>query len=118
MNAEVVAIRHVHFEDLGSFEQVLGERGQRVRYVDVGGSRVEVLDALEPSLLVVLGGPISAYDDGLYPTTAPLAALVGKRIEAGLPTLGVCLGSQLIARALGARVYPARRRSSAGFRLR
>ncbi|MBO2971153.1 glutamine amidotransferase [Burkholderia pseudomallei] len=107
MNAEVVAIRHVHFEDLGSFEQVLGERGQRVRYVDVGGSRVEVLDALEPSLLVVLGGPISAYDDGLYPTTAPLAALVGKRIEAGLPTLGVCLGSQLIARALGARVYPA-----------
>lgn len=60
MNAEVVAIRHVHFEDLGSFEQVLGERGRRVRYVDVGGSRVEVLDALEPSLLVVLGGPISA----------------------------------------------------------
>lgn len=31
MNAEVVAIRHVHFEDLGSFEQVLGERGRRVR---------------------------------------------------------------------------------------
>ncbi len=59
MNAEVVAIRHVHFEDLGSFEQVLGERGRRVRYVDVGGSRVEVLDALEPSLLVGLGGPIS-----------------------------------------------------------
>ncbi|WP_063533744.1 glutamine amidotransferase [Burkholderia sp. MSMB1589WGS] len=107
MNAEVVAIRHVHFEDLGSFEQVLGERGRRVRYVDVGASRVEVLDALEPSLLVVLGGPVSAYDDDLYPTTAPLAALVGKRIEAGLPTLGVCLGAQLIARALGARVYPA-----------
>ena len=56
MSAEVVAIRHVHFEDLGSFEQVLGERGRRVRYVDVGSSRFEVLDALQPSLFVVLGG--------------------------------------------------------------
>ncbi|MET5012091.1 glutamine amidotransferase, partial [Burkholderia pseudomallei] len=93
--------------DLGSFEQVLGERVMRVRYVDDGGSRDEVNDALEPSLLVELGWPISAYDDELYPTTAPLAALVGKLIEAGLPKLGVCLGSQLIARALGARVYPA-----------
>ncbi|GAB7534532.1 glutamine amidotransferase [Burkholderia sp. 22PA0099] len=106
MNAEVVAIRHVHFEDLGSFERVLGERGRRVRYVDVGTSRVEVLDACEPSLLVVLGGPISAYDDDLYPTTAPLVELIRRRIEAGLPTLGICLGAQLIARALGARVYP------------
>ncbi|NBI48044.1 glutamine amidotransferase [Burkholderia sp. ISTR5] len=106
MNAEVVAIRHVHFEDLGSFERVLGQRGRRVRYVDVGTSRVEVLDACGPSLLVVLGGPISAYDDDLYPTTAPLVELIRKRIEAGLPTLGICLGAQLIARALGARVYP------------
>lgn len=107
MKAEVVAIRHVHFEDLGSFEALLGARGLRVRYVDVGNARVEVLNGLAPGLLVVLGGPISAYDDDLYPTTAPLAALVQQRIEAGLPTLGICLGSQLIARALGARVYPA-----------
>ncbi len=107
MKAEVVAIRHVHFEDLGSFERVLGERGTRVRYVDVGGSRFEVLDPLEPSLLVVLGGPVSAYDDDLYPTTAVLAAFVARRIEAGLPTLGICLGAQLIARALGAKVYAA-----------
>lgn len=55
MNAEVVAIRHVHFEDLGSFEQVLGERGRRVRYVDVGASRIEALDASVPALLVEIG---------------------------------------------------------------
>ena len=107
MNAEVVAIRHVHFEDLGSFEQVLGERGRRVRYVDVGSSRFEVLDALQPSLFVVLGGPLSVYDDAQYPSIAPLAALVRRRIDAGLPILGICLGAQFIARALGARVYPA-----------
>ncbi|KDB10207.1 Glutamine amidotransferase type 1 [Burkholderia sp. lig30] len=107
MNAEVVAIRHVHFEDLGSFEQVLGERGRRVRYVDVGASRVEVLDVLAPSLLVVLGGPVSVYDDAQYPSVAPLAALVKQRVDAGLPIVGICLGAQFIARALGARVYPA-----------
>ena len=107
MSAEVVAIRHVHFEDLGSFEQVLGERGRRVRYVDVGSSRFEVLDALQPSLFVVLGGPLSVYDDAQYPSIAPLAALVRRRIDAGLPILGICLGAQFIARALGARVYPA-----------
>ncbi|KAF1027468.1 MAG: GMP synthase [glutamine-hydrolyzing] [Burkholderia plantarii] len=107
MKAEVVAIRHVHFEDLGSFERVLGERGRRVRYVDVGTSRADVLDPCEPALLVVLGGPIGACDDQQYPTLAPLVALLRQRIDAGLPTLGICLGAQLIARVLGARVYRA-----------
>jgi GMP synthase (glutamine-hydrolysing) len=90
MNREVLAIRHVHFEDLGSLELVLGERGRPVRYLDVGVARIEAPNPVAASLLVVLGGP-----------------LIEKRIAAGLPTLGICLGAQLIARALGARVYPA-----------
>ncbi|NPT40874.1 glutamine amidotransferase [Paraburkholderia sp. 1N] len=107
MNREVLAIRHVHFEDLGSFELELGERGRPVRYLDVGLGRIEAPDPVAASLMVVLGGPISATDDALYPTLVPLLSMVEKRIAAGLPTLGICLGAQLIARALGARVYPA-----------
>ena len=107
MNQEVLAIRHVHFEDLGSLERVLGERGRPVRYLDVGFARIEAPNPVTPSLMVVLGGPISATDDALYPTLVPLLSMIEKRIEAGLPTLGICLGAQLIARALGARVYPA-----------
>ena len=107
MNREVLAIRHVHFEDLGSLELVLGERGRPVRYLDVGVARIEAPNPVTASLMVVLGGPISATDDALYPTIAPLLSLIEKRIAAGLPTLGICLGAQLIARALGARVYPA-----------
>jgi GMP synthase (glutamine-hydrolysing) len=57
--------------------------------------------------MVVLGGPIGAYDDNRYPTLGPLLSMIEKRIAAGLPTLGICLGAQLIARAMGARVYPA-----------
>lgn len=109
MNREVLAVRHVHFEDLGSLELVLGERGCPFRYLDVGLGRVEAPDPLGSSLMVVLGGPISATDDALYPTLSPLLSLIEKRIAAGLPILGICLGAQLIARALGARVYPSGR---------
>jgi GMP synthase (glutamine-hydrolysing) len=110
MNREVLAVRHVHFEDLGSLEMVLGERGCPVRYLDVGFARVNAPNPLGASLMVVLGGPISATDDALYPTLVPLLSLIEKRIAAGLPTLGICLGAQLIARVLGARVYPSGRR--------
>lgn len=105
MNREVVAIRHVYFEDLGSLERVLGDRGRPVRYLDVGFARIGVLNPMSASLMVILGGPINACDDARYPTLAPLAAMIEKRIAAGLPTLGICLGAQLIARVLGARVY-------------
>ncbi|MDE1181333.1 glutamine amidotransferase [Paraburkholderia sp.] len=108
MNREVLAIRHVHFEDLGSLERVLGDRGQLVRYLDVGLGRVDAPDPAAASLMVVLGGPISATDDARYPTLAPLLSLIEKRIATGLPTLGICLGAQLIARVLGARVYRAK----------
>jgi GMP synthase (glutamine-hydrolysing) len=107
MNHEVLAIRHVHFEDLGSLELVLGERSRPVRYLDVGFARIEAPDPVAPSLMVILGGPISAIDDARYPTITPLLSMIEKRIAAGLPTLGICLGAQLIARALGARVYRA-----------
>jgi GMP synthase (glutamine-hydrolysing) len=106
MNHEVLAIRHVHFEDLGSLERVLGDRGRPVRYLDVGFARIEAPDPVAPSLMVILGGPINACDDERYPTLVPLVSMIEKRIAAGLPTLGICLGAQLIARVLGARVYP------------
>src|ERR1700749_1363210 len=99
MNREVLAIRHVHFEDLGSLGLVLGERGRPVRYLDVGVARIEAPNPAAAALLVVPGGPISATDDALYPTLAPLLSLIEKHIAAGLPTLGICLGAQLIARA-------------------
>jgi GMP synthase (glutamine-hydrolysing) len=107
MKREVLAIRHVYFEDLGSLELVLGDRGQLVRYLDVGRARIDAPNPLDTSLMVVLGGPIGAYDDALFPHLNPLLAMLEKRIAAGLPTIGICLGAQLIARALGARVYPA-----------
>ncbi len=104
---EVIAIRHVHFEDLGSFEDVCRERGLRVSYLEAGRDPLlEQVQRRAPELLVLLGGPIGAYETTAYPFLAEELALVRLQLSRGRPLLGVCLGAQLIAAALGARVYP------------
>jgi len=101
-----VAIRHVCFEDLGNFAAVLSARGFDVTYLDAGVDDLASLDAIAPDLLVVLGGPIGAYEEAIYPFLADELRLLERRLAADRPTLGLCLGAQLMARALGARVYP------------
>ncbi|BBU30312.1 GMP synthase [Burkholderia sp. THE68] len=100
-----VAIRHIHFEDLGTIESLLENRDFVVRYVDATGDDLSKIDALQPDLLVVLGGPIGAFDDDLYPFVGEELKLVSQRLQAKLPMVGICLGAQLMARAMGAAVY-------------
>lgn len=101
-----VAIRHLAFEDLGSFAEVLAQRAVALRYLEAGVDDLSRLDPAEPDLLVVLGGPIGACDEALYPFIVDELRLIEARLRAGRPTLGICLGAQMMARALGARVYP------------
>lgn len=103
---QAVAIRHVGFEDLGSYQDVLGMRGYQVTYLDAGLFPVADLDPLEPDLLVVLGGPIGANDEDHYPFLREELDLLEARLAAPRPTLGICLGAQLLARVLGATVRP------------
>lgn len=100
-------IRHVSFEDLGGFASVLDERGYDCAYLDAGVDDLGGPETEAADLLVVLGGPIGAYQDDLYPFLGDELRLIEGRLTQGRPVLGVCLGAQLIARALGARVYPA-----------
>jgi GMP synthase (glutamine-hydrolysing) len=74
--------------------------------VDVCAEDLAALNPVESDLLIVLGGPIGAYEDDLYPTLKDELKLLERRLAAQRPTLGICLGAQLMARALGARVYP------------
>lgn len=100
-----VAIRHVPFEDLGNLESSLLARGYRIEYKEAGLHRLSEVPA-NAELLVVLGGPIGAYEDEAYPFIRDEVRLLEKRLGEDLPTLGICLGAQMMARALGARVYP------------
>jgi GMP synthase (glutamine-hydrolysing) len=106
MPKTVVAIRHVHFEDLGNFQTVLEAADYAIQYFDAGIDDLRALRTENIDLLVVLGGPIGAYEDDKYPFLGDEIALLEQRIGSGRPTLGICLGAQLMARALGARVYP------------
>jgi GMP synthase (glutamine-hydrolysing) len=101
-----IAIRHVHFEDLGSLQPVLERAGYEIGYADCGVDDLAALDPVGPDLVVVLGGPIGAYEDDVYPALKDELNLLKTRFGANRPTIGICLGAQLMARALGARVYP------------
>lgn len=101
-----VAIRHVAFEDLGTFSPAIERAGYRIHYYDVGLDELWTLDPLKTELLIVLGGLIGAYEDDKYPFLRDELNILEARLAAGRPTLGICLGAQLMARAFGARVYP------------
>jgi GMP synthase (glutamine-hydrolysing) len=103
-----LVLRHVAFEDLGVFADPLAARGFSFDVRQAGIDEVSDAEVLAADLLVVLGGPLGVYETTTYPWLVREIAQVGARVAAGRPTLGVCLGAQVIAAALGQRVYPGR----------
>jgi len=100
----VYAIQHLAFEDLGAWEDVFYQLGLRVRYFEAGID--DLRKAYEyKGLTIILGGPIGVYETEDYPFLQQEIDLLKVRLEKNLPTLGICLGAQLIAHALGAKVY-------------
>lgn len=104
----ILALRHVEHEGLGLLEDILKRAELPCRYVDV--FREPGFKFLPESCagLVVLGGPMNVDQTDRYPFLAAETRWIADAIAADVPVLGICLGSQLLAKALGARVYASR----------
>lgn len=97
-------LQHVPFEGLGSIEAWLRLAGHTItatRFFE--SAELPKPDAVE--FLIIMGGPMSVNDEAAYPWLAHEKQFIRSCILAGKPVLGICLGAQLIANAMGARVY-------------
>ena len=103
---QALVIRHVTFEDLGSFARPLADMGFSIDYHAAGAEALDLEAASAADLLVVLGGPIGVYQIDEYPFLEHEIEAVRRRLAVDAPTLGICLGAQIMAAALGAAVYP------------
>lgn len=97
------SLQHVPFEDIGSLYQDIHTKGFSLTTTHLyKGDHVPALSDFD--LLIVMGGPMGVYDDDIYPWLAPEKEFIASAIAAGKKVMGICLGAQLIACVLGAKV--------------
>jgi GMP synthase (glutamine-hydrolysing) len=100
----VLVLQHIACEPPGEFEDALLERGAALHRVELDeGERLP--DWREFDAIVAMGGPMSVNDDADHPWLTAEKRAIGEAVRAGLPYWGACLGVQLLAAGLGARVY-------------
>ena len=101
----VQVLQHVRFEGIGSIQAWMDSHGASVYTTRLfAGETLPLLDDFD--WLIVMGGPMSVNDEKAYAWLKPEKRLISKAIKSGKTVLGICLGAQLIASALGAPVYP------------
>lgn len=106
MEKRALIIRHVPYEGVAGFRAPIEAAGYAIDRIDVTDPAFAEVDLIAPDLVVLMGGSMGVYDVAAHPWIACEIARLAARIASDRPTLGVCLGAQMIAAALGARVYP------------
>lgn len=112
---KVLAIRHVEIEDLGIFERILNDLGHTFKYLDTSKGEILKESLKNYSLLFVLGGYMGAYEEKRYEFLSYEFKLIEEALKKDIPILGICLGAQMLARVLGAKVYPGEKGKEIGW---
>ncbi|MDM7957404.1 glutamine amidotransferase [Blastomonas sp.] len=106
MTKTALLVRHVPYEGIAGFREPIEHAGYTIDRVDVTDPGFADIDFDAPDLVVLMGGPMGVYDRHEHPWIAHEIERVAGRLARDCPTLGICLGAQMIAAALDARVYP------------
>ncbi|MEM8682149.1 MAG: type 1 glutamine amidotransferase [Pseudomonadota bacterium] len=102
---KVLVFQHVPYEPLGTLDPLLKQSGFRIRYVNFGRDPYQQPSLDGYSAIVVLGGPMNADDHANYPHLQTELELIREALDREILILGICLGAQLLARALGGVVH-------------
>jgi GMP synthase-like glutamine amidotransferase len=102
----VLVLQHIACEPPGAFEDVLLERDARIVRVELDEGEALPRSLAGVDAVVLMGGPMSVNDAGEHPWLVDEKAFIREAVSGGLPVWGSCLGAQLLASALGARVLP------------
>lgn len=107
MSRNALIVRHVPYEGIAAFRAPLQAAGYELDRIDVTDPSFARADFITPDLVVLMGGPMGVYDHREHPWIAREIERLEERLDNDRPTIGVCLGAQMIAAALGADVYAA-----------
>ena len=99
-----MVFQHVPFEILGTMHPLFKQDNFRIRYINFGRHANSRPNLKRYRGLIILGGPMGVNDVSRYPHLQTEIDLIRKAIDKDIPILGICLGAQLIAAALGAKV--------------
>jgi GMP synthase (glutamine-hydrolysing) len=104
--SKLLVFQHVASEPLGHLDRLLRESGCRIRYVNFGREPTAQPDVRRYDGIVVLGGPMNVDQSATHAHLATEIAAIHEAVTAGKPVLGICLGGQLLAAAMGGTVQP------------
>ncbi len=103
---KILVFQHVPYEPLGTLDPLLKEAGFRIRYVNFGRDAAQRPEVDKYAALIVLGGPMNADQIESFPNLATELEIIQEAVVREMPVLGICLGAQLLAKALRGSVAP------------
>jgi GMP synthase (glutamine-hydrolysing) len=101
---KILVFQHVPYEPLGTLDPLLKECGFRIRYVNFGRDPHTIPGLERYAALIVLGGPMNADQIETYPNLRSEVGIIREALDRDMSVLGICLGAQLLAKALGGSV--------------